>query len=287
MELHRKRLWRMWTPLVVIHIYTFGVQGYYGQHHWGATTSSITNKNGGQYTATVQNNRTKCVSSAVTVTITNTITLPALTTSASGSTNCIAGKENGLATLATVDAAAPNAGTHTFQWYNGVTAAAANIRAGDTGTSIGSLTAGSGLPGWRNWKLYNSCNKASTGCQNTAVVNIPDNKTNPVVTINLVTNNTNCLAPFNGSLSATVDYQSVTDTPPLAANWTVTWKDASNATSMSPTVSALAAGTYSATVLDSNTGCVSGNDTEVVLDVLTLSGYYNNYFWAIKLLTIY
>src|SRR5690606_37773550 len=49
---------------------------------------------------------------------------------------------------------------------------------------------------------------------------------------------------------------------PLDANWIVTW----STTFVGETVGGLAAGTYSATVMDTNTGCVSTPDDGTVLD---------------------
>lgn len=245
--------------------YTFAFSGGAGSQGTSPLHNTFNNLNGEiTYSTTATHLPTGCVSDVSTVYVPNNVSYPTLATSADGSTNCDPALPNGVARLDGVDGVTPVAVTdYTFQWYNGIAVAPANIRVGDTNTIIGSTTPGAGLQGGASSIVTVLVTRNADGCQNTASVTVPDLKANPVVTVSLLQNNTICdpLLGANGSLGAAVTYKGVSQTLP-AANWVITWSTGVTG----ETLTALAAGTYSAIVTDTNTGCVSGSDNGTVVD---------------------
>ena len=69
----------------------------------GATTSTINQLNGGNYTLVLTRTDLGCAAPPATATVTNTQVLPVITTSQTPSTNCVVGKENGVADVTQVN----------------------------------------------------------------------------------------------------------------------------------------------------------------------------------------
>lgn len=172
----------------------------------GATTPNLSQLNGGSYTLEVKRTDLGCAAAPVTAVVTNTLTLPVLTTSQTPSHNCVAGKEDGIAEVTQVNGTAVGSTTNfNYQWHTGTT----------TATPIASAT---------NAKLQNVQGGATsnytvlvtnktTGCQNTATVLVADDKAVPTVTL-AAQNNTICdpsltspAKTFNGKVTATVTNQ--------------------------------------------------------------------------------
>ncbi|MFN8890324.1 MAG: hypothetical protein ACK5WF_22895, partial [Cyclobacteriaceae bacterium] len=91
----------------------------------GQTGSTLTNRNGGFYTATVTNNRLNCTSNPETVEIKNTQVLPAISNVLMASTNCVGGAANGQIASSVTNGLVGE--TFAFQWFNGNTVAGSKV----------------------------------------------------------------------------------------------------------------------------------------------------------------
>ncbi|MFN7493814.1 MAG: hypothetical protein ACK5RG_12925, partial [Cyclobacteriaceae bacterium] len=104
----------------------------------GQTGSTLTNRNGGFYTATVTNNRLNCTSNPETVEIKNTQVLPAISNVLMASTNCVGGAANGQIASSVTNGLVGE--TFAFQWFNGNTVAGSKVpdspNNGNTATAI-------------------------------------------------------------------------------------------------------------------------------------------------------
>ncbi|MBK8474064.1 MAG: hypothetical protein IPL33_18870 [Sphingobacteriales bacterium] len=171
----------------------------------GATTAGITAQNGGTYTVTVTA-ANGCTNTA-SATIANNSTPPTASASGTDNSNCTA-PYNGSVNLTTT---ATN-----FIWSNGATT-----------QNISSLNAGT----------YTVTVTAANGCTNTANALVSNNT--PLITVTtLVSDNTQCVAPYNGSITLTSN----------ATNFT--WSNGAT----TQNISALDAGTYTVTAADAG-GC--------------------------------
>ena len=238
-----------------------------------ANKSSLTQLDSGFYTLVVENTLLHCKSVANIKQVLSTKKLPVISTSVTASTNCIAGKENGLAQVTNVDGAGTGA-PYTFEWYNGNTVAGA-IKSNSP--VYGSVTPGSGLQGGAGAFFTVLVKNTLDGCTNTAVVNVPDAKIIPVITL-AAQDNSICdpsltvpAATFNGKVTATVtnqvglltDYSFVFgggNTVPPTAVQTANVFDKLNG---GPTA-------YTATTTHTPTGCVSSQVSIPVSNVQDL-----------------
>ena len=184
----------------------------------GSTAQHPTGLNGGTYTVTVTS-ASGCTNTA-SATVNNTLTPPTASATPTNNTNCSA-PFNGSITLTSNGAS--------FAWSNGSTA--------QNPTGLGAGT-------------YTVTVTALNGCTNTAstsvstIPNLPTASTTP-------SNNTNCNAPFNGSITLTSNGTSFL------------WSNGS--TAQNPT--GLNAGTYTVTITGAN-GC-SNTASATVNSLLT------------------
>jgi phosphoribosylcarboxyaminoimidazole (NCAIR) mutase len=197
------------------------------------TTQNLTATNAGTYTVTVTGaNGCSTVASG---TITNTPILPTASIAPTANNNCTA-PYNGALTL-TSDGS-------TFAWSNSETTQ--NLTATNAGTYTVTVTGANG------------CTATSSG----TIANIP---TLPIVTLSTPTDNTNCVAPYNGSLSVTA---------PTGVGVGYLWTGGST----NATLSAANGGTYSVTVTAAN-GCTATSSGTIAdsfaLPTATLSSANN------------
>lgn len=206
------------------------------------TGSSISQVNTGYYTVVVTRNDVSCASTPETAEVGNNAVLPTITTSENGSTNC-AGPANGEALVTDVDGVGTPA-TYTYQWHTGN-----NLSAPIGGAVNSTLTGLQGGPGAFFTVLVTNTNN---GCQNTATVEVPDEREFPIITLSS-TENTICAGTPDGTTSlATLNYQGAAVPAPFAG-YTFNWSSGQT----TATATALAAGTYTLTVTKTDVGCAS------------------------------
>lgn len=85
----------------------------------GQTSATLSNRNGGFYTATITNDRLKCTSNPETVEIKNNQVLPAIANVLTASTNCAGGAANGQIASSVTNGLVGE--TFAFQWFSGNT----------------------------------------------------------------------------------------------------------------------------------------------------------------------
>src|SRR5690606_19586485 len=104
--------------------------------------------------------------------------IPDLTTSSDGSTNCVAGLGDGQARVVTVDGAAATTTGFTFAW-TGPAAPAFSVAANSTNDDIQLEN----LQGGAGYDYSVLVTNLSNGCQNTASVNVADEKILPELSL--------------------------------------------------------------------------------------------------------
>src|SRR5690606_17634601 len=180
------------------------------------------------------------------------VELPVITTDQIASTNCDPALPNGEVSVTDVDGNGIGA-PYTFRWYEGV----------DTSTPVVStdavLTGQQGGAG-RNYTVV--VTNTTTGCENTAIILLQDNKELPVLALTASPNDicdaTIAGVPFTGSVDATI-----TNQIGGAADYVFTWYDGDNdgapvnPSSTTSSLQNLPAGDYTATVMHTATGCES------------------------------
>ncbi len=205
------------------------------------TISSLSPLGGGFYTVIVTRTDISCASTPKTAEVINATALPVITTSAIGSTNCVPALANGQALVTDVDGAGTSA-PYEFKWHTG-----ANTSVPIVGATLATLANRQGGAGALFTVLVTD---QSNGCQNTATVQIPDNKSLPVLTLKS-TDNENCSAPFNGTASVnTILYKGLPEAPD---GYSFAWTHGVTTS----TSSGLNAGVYELRVTRIDVGCVS------------------------------
>jgi len=169
----------------------------------GATTATITQLNGGNYTLVVTRVGSACAAPPATATVTNTTILPTLTTSQTPSTNCVPALQNGIAQVTQVNGiAVGSTANFTYQWYTGI--GTASPIAGATSAQLANIQGGVGS----NYTAL--VTDITSGCQNTATVLVGDAKVLPVLSLTEVDNGicnpalTSPAVSFTGSVTAAV-----------------------------------------------------------------------------------
>ena len=164
----------------------------------GGNTTSISQLNGGSYTLVVTRTDVVCAAAPVTATVTNTTSLPALTTNQTPSTNCAGGTLDGIAEVTKVNGIAVGfTANFTYKWHTGL--GTGSPIAGATNAKLSNLQGGAAS----NFTVL--VTDKTSGCQNTATVLVADAKVLPAITL-VPTDNTIC-APatsFNGKVTTTV-----------------------------------------------------------------------------------
>ncbi|HTJ52937.1 MAG TPA: VCBS repeat-containing protein, partial [Cyclobacteriaceae bacterium] len=141
--------------------------------------------NGGiTYTVIATYTSTGCSSVLTSIGVTNVQDLPDLTTGSTPSTNCIAGKEDGKATVLTVDGAAAPGANYTYAW-TGPTAPSFPVNVATNTSNTFQLIKLQGGAGYDYTVLVTN---TTNGCTNTAAVNVADAKVIPTITLAAVNN---------------------------------------------------------------------------------------------------
>jgi len=204
------------------------------------TTSLLSPLDAGFYTVVVTRTDISCASTPKTAEVISATVLPVITTSAIGSTNCVPALANGQALVTDVDGAGISA-PYAFKWHTGANTSAP---LGVTTATLGNKQGGAGA-------LFTVLvTNQNNGCQNTATVQIPDNKSLPVLTLKS-TDNENCSAPFNGTASVnTIIYKGL---PELPDAYSFAWTHGVT----TATSTGLNAGVYELRITRIDVGCVS------------------------------
>ncbi|MEX1241806.1 MAG: VCBS repeat-containing protein, partial [Cyclobacteriaceae bacterium] len=159
----------------------------------GQTGASITQRNGGFYTAIITNTTLNCTSSPVTTEILNDQILPAISAIPTPSTNCPGGADNGAVTASVTNGLAGQ--TFTFQWSKGNLVTDPDVSAANGGNTATIIN----QQGNQNYIVLVRNNQ--TGCENTFIQAIADNSVVPLLTL-LTTDNSICdpLLGYNGTV---------------------------------------------------------------------------------------
>jgi hypothetical protein len=240
--------------------FTFGPAG--GTQGTSPNHNVYDKLNGGiTYTSVTTHTVTGCVSSTASVAVLNVQNFPVLTTGNTGSTNCVAGKEDGKATVLSVDGAAAPGANYTYAWTG---PAAFPVTVATNTSNTYQLTKVQGGAGYSYSVLVTN---TTNGCTNTTVVNVADAKVLPTQTL-ATTNNTICspAANYNGKVVSTVTNQigAITD-------YTFTFAPAGGTQVTSPNHNVydkLNGGiTYTSVATHTVTGCISSTASVAVLNV--------------------
>ena len=221
----------------------------------GAFTGPVlSNRDSSRYTVVATHVVTGCVSSPVNAQVLNITTLPVLLMDEVGSTNCNLLLSNGKAIVSSINTTpVPPTGLlspYAFEWFSGNSPTTVIAGAND-----GILE---GRQGGIGSFFTVRVTDQSNGCRNTAVVEVPDEQSLPVVTLSS-TDNKNCSAPFNGTASVnTITYKGAGE--PLAG-YSFAWTHGPT----TATTVALNAGTYTLRVTRVDVGCTS-NPVQVDVD---------------------
>ncbi len=175
------------------------------------TSETITGIDGGTYTVSVRNETLGCASDPIDITVNDVVDLPAITTTLTGSTNCLPELANGSAAVVTVDGTAVGGTSdYTYQWHIGPGTVTPIDVAANPSAATAVLT---GVQGGASANFTVLVTNTLTGCAATAVVNIPDQKALPELSL-LAADNAVCdpaltspSTEFNGSITTTVSNQ--------------------------------------------------------------------------------
>ncbi|MGC4023348.1 MAG: gliding motility-associated C-terminal domain-containing protein [Cyclobacteriaceae bacterium] len=218
----------------------------------GASSPSITQLNGGNYTVVITETTSGCASAPSTGIVTNTPQLPTITTSQTPSTNCVAGKENGVAQVSSVVSSSTS---FSYQWYTG-----SNTSSIITGAINATLQNLQGGPTSDYTVLVTDL---VSGCQNTATVLVTDGKVVPLISPNTTPNSvcdpllTNPTVQFNGTITANISNQ-----VGLLSDYS--FSSLGTGVQNNNLYSQLNTGTYSLTVTQISTGCTSAATNAII-----------------------
>ncbi len=238
----------------------------------GFAGPNLSNRDSSRYTVITTHTVTGCISAPVNAQILNTTSLPAIVMSTIGSTNCDPAIPNGNALVASVDTTPVPAPSgllfpYAFEWFSGN-----NTSSIITGANDGILESRQGgIGSFFTTRVTNQSN----GCQNTAIVEVPDNRIIPQVTLaptpNAICNPalTNPFQPFTGTVSATV-----TNQIGAIANYTFVWRDNETNTLLAgftgPLLTERDSSRYSVVTTHLPSGCVSTPVNTQVLNISSL-----------------
>ena len=190
----------------------------------------LAGRDGGNYTIVVERTDLFCVSDPVTAVVNNTLALPVILTDSVASTNCVVNYNgqliaNGVASVTTVDGAAPTA-NYTFFWSDNGSPTGAN---GRTTPSITNIQGG--------YTYTVQVLNTVTGCRNTDNVPLPDASVIPVVNLAVIQPNNICdpeltdpAVQFNGKIATSFLTPSGN-----AADYLYRWTNVSENTSLGTT----------------------------------------------------
>lgn len=211
------------------------------------------------YTVTVKRLDLSCLSLPVTTEVKDATVLPVITASPTPSTNCDPLIPNGSAAVTDVDGLGIGS-PYSFKWYDGnaVTPGAEKSLIASYANLNGSATA-----------LFTvQVTNSNSGCQNTATVQVADNRVLPLVSLSPSPNTicdpalTNPSIPYDGQVLTTITNQGTKPITDYTFAWsnTATTKDLLNVKNAS----------YTVTVTHTPTRCVSDPITAQVLNQTAL-----------------
>jgi gliding motility-associated-like protein len=218
--------------------YTFAWTGPNGFSSTGATITALEN---GDYDVVITDSNLGC-QGTFTVTVNDATPTITVTQTITDNTSCV----NPFNGAIEINSTAGTPGPWSYSWTgpNAFTSNAEDI----TGLEPGDYTV--------------TVTDSNLGCQDSFTFTVNDAA--PVISITqTVTDNSNCAAPFNGS----IDITSTTGTP---GPWNYSWTGPNGFTASTEDIATLEAGTYQVTVTDVNLGCslvadiVVGSSTPVL-----------------------
>jgi len=169
----------------------------------GATTATINQLNGGNYTLVVTRVGSSCAAPPATATVNNVTVLPTLTTSQTPSTNCTPALQNGIAEVTQVNGiAVGSTANFNYQWFTG--AGTASPIVGATNAQLTNVQGGVGAD------FTVQVTDKTSGCQNTATILVGDAKALPLLSLSKTDNGicdpalTLPSASYSGSVVANV-----------------------------------------------------------------------------------
>ena len=180
----------------------------------------LTAQKSGYITAVLRDPVTSCNSLPVTTEIKDITDLPEVAIDAVPSTNCLPVTGNGSASVKSINGQPLN-NSFSFQWYSGVGTGNLIAKSSNSSSDQSVLT---GLQGGEGIFFTVKVTNKITGCSGINTVEIPDNKTLPVITVSAL-NNTSCISPFNGAASVSSIDQNASYN---AANYKFTWSGLSS-----------------------------------------------------------
>lgn len=249
--------------------YTFAFAGGAGTQGLAPAHNVLHGLNGGiTYTATATNTLTGCASAPASITVLNNQDVPDLVMASDPSTNCIAGREDGSASVISIDGAGVPGSGFTFAW-TGPALFDVSANATINSSQLQDVQGGTG------YDYTVLVTNQSNGCQRTAVVNVADKKQTPALILTSQPNSI-CdparatLGPgtFNGSvlanISATGNY-----TGSVVADFSFNWNTGFAGKGQN-LLTSLDVGTYSVTAVHETTGCESSPASAQVLSAKEL-----------------
>lgn len=207
----------------------------------GATTQNLANVIHGSYTLTTTHKPTGCISDPVTAQVTNDTVLPNIATTTKESKNCVAGKEDGQATVTGITPVGPS---YKMLWHQGMDVS--TPLAGESNALLDKRQGG--LTAYYTVLVTN----LNSGCQNTETVLIPDGREYPIVALKSV-DNKKCEAPYSGSASmASLTYDGAAIASPYAG-YSFKWSNGATTSSLTQQDE----GSFTLEVTKDDVGCTS------------------------------
>jgi hypothetical protein len=237
---------------------------------WSAGTDGngvnvLTGLDEGTYTVTALHTITGCLSSQYSAQVTNSKELPVIFTDQTPSQNCPGGAPDGVARVVNV---LPNGKTYDYRWFDGNTVSGSPDFTELNTTAVTSNYANiqGGLNGATLFQYTVQVTIRETGCVNLGIVGVDDDSQLPMPTLTSI-DNTNCILPFNNgsAIINSLSYRGVAVAAPYSG-FTFSWS-AGGIVGPAPgdTYTALAAGSYTVTVTNTDDNCAS-NPVQVTIN---------------------
>lgn len=239
--------------------YTFSFSG--GMNTGTQIENVYSGLNGGvtAYSVSATHLATGCQSTTTNVVVTNNFDTPDLVTNANGSTNCVSTKEDGEAIVTTIDNNPPS-GLYSFSW-TGPAQFSVTQNTSNTQSTLQNVQGGAG------YDYTVVVTNLQTGCVNSAIVNVPDVKVNPQLTLaaspNVVCDPvlaTDGTGTYGGEVQVTINNQ-----VGGLSDYTFNWSNGTTGVGIA-SLTGLQHGNYTVGVVHDVTGCASSQGVAQVLD---------------------
>jgi gliding motility-associated-like protein len=205
-----------------------------GPNGFTASTEDIANIENGSYDITVTDLNLGCTATATYAVADNTPIISLTSQVIVDNTKCKAPFDGSISITA-----GGTPGPYTFNWTgpNGYT---------NTGSAIANLQSG----------VYNvTVTDQTTGCNDTFPLTVNDNTPPVTIAVDAITPNSNCIAPFNGSISITAGG--------TAGPFTFAWTGPNSFSASIEDLTLLEDGDYTVTVTDAVLGCTASQTITV------------------------